>query len=156
SDWSNHQRLHQYSGDHTESYGGVRLDIDGDYLDGATAGTTGGNRPPAPRPPTLSVSPAADGTTSIGASWSGARGLLAWRVLAGESKSGLSSVGGARAHGTRAVIRLANGSPYFAVQALGSGGRVLATSAPAAAPAHLAVFGHSAFVSPAGTGGLPA
>jgi hypothetical protein len=54
------------------------------------------------------------------------------------------------------VIRLANAAPYFAVQALGSSRRLLATSAPAAAPAHLAVFGHGAFVSPAGTAGIPA
>jgi hypothetical protein len=155
SDWSNHQRLHQYSGSHNERYGGITLNIDGDYLDGATAGTSGHSVPPPAKPPTLSVSPASDGTTSISASWSGGRGLTAWRVLAGESTSGLSSVGGARAHGTRALIKLANGSPYFAVQALGSGGKVLATSKPAAAPAHLAVFGRSAFVSLAGTGGLP-
>jgi hypothetical protein len=36
--WPNHQRLHQYSGNVTESYGGVRITVDGDYLDGATAG----------------------------------------------------------------------------------------------------------------------
>jgi hypothetical protein len=160
ADWPNHHRLHQYSGAHNETYGGATLNIDGDYLDGATAGTAGtadtsGGGPP-PRPPTLSVSPAANGTTSISASWTTGRGLTAWRVLAGENKTGLSSVGGVKAHGTRAVIKLANGSPYFAVQALGSGGKALATSAPAAAPAHLAVFGHSAFVSVAGTSGLPA
>jgi Domain of unknown function (DUF1906) len=39
-EWSNHQRLHQYQGGHTEAYGGVSIDIDGDYLDGAVhAGT---------------------------------------------------------------------------------------------------------------------
>ena len=156
ADWPDHHRLHQYSGAHNETYGGTTVNIDGDYLDGATAGTGGGSRPPAPRPPTLSVTVRSDGITSIGASWAGGHGLNAWRVLAGESTSGLSSVGGARAHGTHAVIKLPNGSPYFAVQALGSGGKVLATSAPAVTPAHLAVFGHSAFVSRAGTGGLPA
>jgi Rv2525c-like, glycoside hydrolase-like domain len=156
SDWSNHHRLHQYSGDHTESYGGVRLDLDSDYLDGATAGTGGGSGPPAPKPPTLSVSATADGTTSIDAAWSGGSGLRAWRVLAGTTSNALSSVGGATAHGTRTVIKLPNGSRYFAVQALGSSGQVLATSAAAAAPEHVAVFGHSAFVSQSGTGGIPA
>jgi hypothetical protein len=37
-EWANHQRLHQYLGDHAPTYGGVKLDIDGDYVDGATAG----------------------------------------------------------------------------------------------------------------------
>lgn len=157
SDWSNHQRLHQYSGDHNETYGGVTLDIDGDYLDGATAGTSTGSpvSPPPPPAPTLSVSPAPDGTTSIGATWTG-RGLAAWRVLAGVHPAALASVGGTVAHGTRMQVRLPNGSPYFAVQALGGGGQVLATSPTATAPAHIAIFGHSAFVSTAGTGGVPA
>jgi hypothetical protein len=39
--WSNHQRVHQYQGGHSERYGGTTLDIDSDYVDGATAGTAG-------------------------------------------------------------------------------------------------------------------
>ncbi len=38
TDWASHQRLHQYVGGHTETYGGISLSIDTDYLDGATAG----------------------------------------------------------------------------------------------------------------------
>jgi Rv2525c-like, glycoside hydrolase-like domain len=33
--WTDHQRIHQYRGDHTETYGGVSIDIDSDYVDGA-------------------------------------------------------------------------------------------------------------------------
>jgi hypothetical protein len=36
-DWRNHQRLHQYRGGSIETYGKVTLNIDDDYLDGATA-----------------------------------------------------------------------------------------------------------------------
>jgi hypothetical protein len=36
-DWVHHQRLHQYKGGSTETYGKVTLNIDDDYLDGATA-----------------------------------------------------------------------------------------------------------------------
>jgi hypothetical protein len=154
--WSNHQRLHQYSGDHNETYGAVTLDIDGDYLDGATAGTSGGPVAGPPPPPKLSVSTTPDGTTSIDAAWNGGRGLARWTVLAGVSTQGLTAVAGATARGAHTLIKLRNGSPYFAVQALGSAGQVLATSAAAAAPPHLAVFGHSAFVSQTGTGGIPA
>ena len=32
-DWSNHQRVHQYSGEVSETYGGYALQIDQDYLD---------------------------------------------------------------------------------------------------------------------------
>jgi hypothetical protein len=41
TDWPNNQRLHQYEGGHVDNYGGFKLDIDSDYLDGATA--TAGN-----------------------------------------------------------------------------------------------------------------
>ncbi len=37
SDWGSHQRIHQYSGGADVGYGGVTMNIDGDYVDGATA-----------------------------------------------------------------------------------------------------------------------
>jgi hypothetical protein len=40
SDWTGQQRLHQYQGAHNETYGGVELNIDSDFLDGATADTS--------------------------------------------------------------------------------------------------------------------
>ncbi len=36
SDWAANQRLHQYLGAHNETYGGVTINVDSDYLDGAT------------------------------------------------------------------------------------------------------------------------
>lgn len=37
-DWANHQRLHQYSGSHTEKWGGGTVEIDTDAADGLVAG----------------------------------------------------------------------------------------------------------------------
>jgi hypothetical protein len=37
--WSGHQRIHQYAGGHNETYGGATINIDNDYVDGATVGT---------------------------------------------------------------------------------------------------------------------
>jgi hypothetical protein len=37
--WSMHQRIHQYRGGHDESYGGTTINIDNDYVDGATVGS---------------------------------------------------------------------------------------------------------------------
>ena len=37
ADWPDNQRLHQYRGGHIDNYGGVQMDIDTDFLDGATA-----------------------------------------------------------------------------------------------------------------------
>jgi hypothetical protein len=55
ADWSSNQRLHQYRGGHIDKYGGVSLDIDTNYLDGATA-TAG------PGVPTIGVGALPDGT----------------------------------------------------------------------------------------------
>jgi hypothetical protein len=37
--WSGHQRIHQYRGGHDETYGGMTINLDNDYVDGATVGT---------------------------------------------------------------------------------------------------------------------
>ncbi len=37
ADWATHQRIHQYDGGENETYGRVTLNVDGDYIDGATA-----------------------------------------------------------------------------------------------------------------------
>lgn len=37
--WSNHQRLRQYRGGHNEKWGGVTINIDNNYLDGAVVGS---------------------------------------------------------------------------------------------------------------------
>jgi Domain of unknown function (DUF1906) len=50
--WTNHQRLHQYQGGHNETYGGVTLNIDSNYLDGAVVAASGvAAQPPPPPPP---------------------------------------------------------------------------------------------------------
>ncbi|MFL5900488.1 MAG: DUF1906 domain-containing protein [Solirubrobacterales bacterium] len=38
SSWASHQRIHQYHGGHNETYGLVTINIDNDYIDGATVG----------------------------------------------------------------------------------------------------------------------
>ena len=59
--WVNHERLHQNAGDHHETHGGVTVDVDSDYLDGATAsaGTAPGvfSPPAATLPPVISGPP---------------------------------------------------------------------------------------------------
>ena len=42
--WALHQRIHQYSGGHNETYGGVTINIDSNYVDGPTVGTRAGRR----------------------------------------------------------------------------------------------------------------
>jgi len=37
--WAQHQRIHQYRGGHNETYGGVAINIDNNYVDGPTVGS---------------------------------------------------------------------------------------------------------------------
>jgi Domain of unknown function (DUF1906) len=39
SAWASHQRIHQYRGGHNESYGGVTINVDNNYVDGPTVGS---------------------------------------------------------------------------------------------------------------------
>jgi hypothetical protein len=152
ADWPVHQRLHQYNGGHDATYSGVTINIDGDYLDGATAavGSAGGPPPPPPPfpPPKLTVSPGVDGSIHLHASWAGATGVQAWRVLAGDSPSALVSLAGAAQATTQIALTVKDTLPYFAMQALGAGEQVLATTPPVATPPHIAIYGPSVF-SPA-------
>ena len=44
--WADHQRIHQYRGGHDETYGGVTINIDNNYVEGATAGTASSSNDP--------------------------------------------------------------------------------------------------------------
>jgi hypothetical protein len=61
--FSNHQRVHQYSGGHNETYGGVTINIDGDYLDAATAGL--GTVAVASAPPVNYSAPSIGGAAKV-------------------------------------------------------------------------------------------
>jgi len=105
--------------------------------------------------PSMAVAPNNDGTTEVWASWNGATTVASWQVLAGQSPGSLVPLLTARKSGFETAIAASTGMPYFAVQALDSGGHVLATSGAGSVPSHIGVAGRSAFVSSSGTGGLP-
>src|SRR3954447_26126580 len=60
--WASHQRIHQYRGGHNEAYGLMTINIDNDYVDGATVGA--GTRPALPPLTVKNVRPVA-GTVSV-------------------------------------------------------------------------------------------
>lgn len=109
-----------------------------------------------PTTPALAVASSSSGTSELYASWNGATGVAAWRVLAGSTSGALTPIGRTAANGFETAIAAGSEAPYLAVQPLGPSGAVLATSSPVAAPKHVAIYGSSAFVPPAsGLGGLP-
>ncbi|MDQ6806162.1 MAG: arylsulfotransferase family protein [Actinomycetota bacterium] len=107
--------------------------------------------------PSLAISPNPNGTMELYASWNGATGVSAWRVLAGESAASLRVVGDVPRHGFETAVAVHSGAPAFEAQALDSAGHVLASTRVAGAAQRIAVYGRSAFVSSSsGLGGIPA
>ncbi len=155
-DWSLHQRLHQYRGGHNETYGGVTLNIDNDYLDGATAFGAGAPLSVPVGQPSLRVGTASDGTIRLSASWPGGAGATAWRALGGASPATLAPIGQKRGSGAATTLVEHSAFPFYAVQVLGSAGQVLATSPTVATGRHLALWGRSIFVPPRGLVAVPA
>jgi hypothetical protein len=151
TDWAAHQRIHQYVGGHNETYGGVRINIDGDYVDAATAlGPLA-----APPAPSLKVSPASTGSTTLTAAWPGVTGIASWQVLAGASPTTLTPFGSPQSGGASANVTVYSQFAYFQVEALGPTGAVVGISAPVATPPHLVIYGRVAFVPGHGIAGLP-
>ena len=157
--WAAHQRLHQYQGAHNETYGGAKINIDGDYLDSTTAaaGTGSGvDAAPAVAPtPSLRVTAGPDGTTGLTPTWTGATGVAAWQVLGGSTPTTFTWAGPRLSAGAHVPAVTRNAFAYWEVQALGATGQVLGTSPAAATPAHVTIFGNSAFAPTRGLGAVP-
>ena len=81
-----------------------------------------------PLSPPLGAARAADGKTTVYASWNGATEVASWGVLAGSSAGRLTVVAHAAKSGFETAIPLARGYASFKVEAIGSGGRVIGTS----------------------------
>jgi len=64
--WPDHQRIRQYKGGHKETWGGVTLNIDNDYVDGPVVGAAAAPPPPPPTPPAGSVG---SGDSQASAAW---------------------------------------------------------------------------------------
>ena len=153
ADWPSNQRLHQYRGAHNETYGRATLNIDSDYLDGATA--YGAAATPAAAP-SLQVAPTATGTVNLTASWPGETGISRWQTLGGTNPSALGSLGSSPVTGGATSIAEHSAFPYYAIQAVGVNGQVMGTSAPVSTRPHVVLYGRSAFVPRTGLTGVPA
>jgi hypothetical protein len=109
-----------------------------------------------PTRPALAAGTSASGDATLWESWNGATDVTAWRVLAGTQASSLAAIGRYPKYRFESTLTPGTGYRDVAVQALGSSGRVLATSPAETVPAHVQLFGSSAFVSSAsGTAGVP-
>ena len=156
--WINHHQLLQYYSDpfgKAETYGGVTIGIDRDYVDAPTAAYGAATFVSQVSPtPSLVVKPQADGAVKLTPSWAGEPGITGYALLAGPSPASLSAVVTVSAT-AKFPVRLQGVYAYFEVQALNSLGQVVGTSAPVATPPSVAIFGHSAYVGAKGPVGIP-
>ncbi len=72
--------------------------------------------------------------TSVFASWNGATKVARWRVLAGDDASSLEPIQTAKRQGFETQIDVSGQAAQYAVQALGSNGKMLGQSDPVPTP----------------------
>jgi hypothetical protein len=123
TEWSSNQRLHQFRGGHIDSYGGVKLDIDSDYLDGATATAGVGSAAPPTLPDGTFVTyngktyRLAGGAPLYVHSWSAFGGQQPTVALSGAQWQALKPVPTdgtfIRSTGTGKVYEIAGGAPVY-------------------------------------------
>ena len=156
TDWATDQRVHQFEGGHTDNYGGTSINIDGDYLDGATAaaGAGSGVTTTEASAPSITVAPQPNGAVELMPQWADATGVSNYEILAGSSPTALAEVRSVPAT-RRTPVVMSDAYPYFQVQALDPTGEVIGSSAATPTPARPAIFGQSAFVPAKGPGGVP-
>jgi hypothetical protein len=98
-------------------------------------------------PPAMANSPGRTGAVTVWASWNGATTVGGWRVLGGAKRTALHVLDARTARqGFETRVVLHSEPRFFAVQALGTKGKVLATSNPHLDKRHLAIFNPDTYV----------
>jgi Domain of unknown function (DUF1906) len=117
TDWVSHQRLHQYSGGHNATYGGVTINIDSDYVD--AGGAAGGLFPDGTfvqvsgEPQIYEI---AGGSALLVNNWADVGGVQTYTVISQQQFNSLNAV---PANGTflrtqdGAVWRVVGGAPMY-------------------------------------------
>jgi hypothetical protein len=155
ADWATSQRLHQFQGAEIDDYGGVSINVDSDYLDGASAaaGSASPVAPPAAAAPSLTITSHVDGSVDLTPRWTGEPGISEFQLLGGDSTSVLTPIETVSSTQKLPIV-VHDIFAYFELQALNAGGQVLGTSPAVASPNLVALFSKTAFVSPRGQVGF--
>jgi Domain of unknown function (DUF1906) len=158
ADWPDNHQLLQYYSDaqgKSESYGGVTIGIDRDYVDAPTAAYGSGTLvSQVVGTPTLTIKPQADGSVNLTPQWAGEPGTTQYAILAGQSATGTMTAVDTVPTTTKFPVKLKAVYAYYEVQAINSLGQVIGTSAPIQTPSSIAIFGHSAYVGVKGPVGV--
>lgn len=97
--------------------------------------------------PSLAAVPLTDGTVRLYASWNGATQVASWEVLGGSERHDLFPLSAHSTTGFQTTMRARDELPFFAVEALNSGGKILHESFVQPVAPHVAIFTRRAFVS---------
>jgi hypothetical protein len=158
SDWPGTHQLLQYWSDPSksaETYGGVTIGVDRDYVYAPTAAYGSGTLvTQVIGAPTLTIAPQANGWVNLTPAWTTQPGIAQYAILAGSSPLALSNVATLSAT-ARFPAKLQAVHPYYEVQGLNSAGQVVGSSAPIQTPSSIAIFGNSAYVGAKGPVGIP-
>ncbi len=137
TDWIGTHQLLQYYSDPSgkaESYGGVTIGIDRDYVNAPTAAYGNGTFvSQVSATPSLAVKPQPNGWVSLTPSWAGEPGITSYVLLGGQSASALTAIETVSAT-SKFPVKLQGVYAYFEVQALNSLGQVAGTSVPVETP----------------------
>ena len=108
-------------------------------------------------PPVMANSPGRTGAVTVWSSWNGATTVGGWRVLGGPKADSLHVLdNNTTSQGFETAAVLHSEPRFLAVQALGSKGKVIGTSAPHLDKSHLAIFNPNAYVNmSSGYAGIP-
>jgi hypothetical protein len=159
ADWPDNHQLLQYYSDaqgKSETYGGVTIGIDRDYVDAPTAAYGSGLLlSQTIGTPTLTIKPQANGSVNLTPQWAGEPGITQYTILAGQSATGTMTAVETVGATTKFPVKLKAVYAYYEVQAINSLGQVTGTSAPIQTPSSLAIFGNSAYVGVKGPVGVP-
>jgi hypothetical protein len=114
SAWPSHQRIHQFRGGHNETYGLMTINIDGDFVEGATVGSAVASERPVLPPLTVKRVKATGGTVSVWVrcGWAEGEECPGRIVLRTQARLPLRAPHGA-AHVRARVVRLAVGKHLF-------------------------------------------
>ncbi|ACU73904.1 hypothetical protein Caci_5044 [Catenulispora acidiphila DSM 44928] len=136
ADWANHQRIHQYTQGHDETWGGVDIPIDADYFDVQVSSSA----PPPSAPHSSASGLAVASNGGFNTAWKGTDG---YQWVANGSGAGISAKGnpfllGVAANTTPSMATLSDGSWISAWQgsdgylwlATGSGANISAKGNP--------------------------
>ena len=95
------------------------------------------------------------GAPSLTPTWTGATGVASWQVMGGSSPTSFTYAAPPVGAGAQLPMVTKNSFPYWEVEALDATGQVLGTSPATATPAHVMIFGNSAFAPRRGLGAVP-